>query len=175
MTVRICPLCEKPSPEPTERCAACDGDLRPLLRLADLADWHFNQAVVAARAKDWTIAADHLAVTLALNSDDVDGLVLLGKVRYHQQQHRLARQAWEQAHHIAPDRPDITAALAAVNSGQPLPSADDSLVKKGRDGLVEVHDAGLSQPRSRRWWPAVSTRFLRSAMHGHWWPKGDQS
>jgi hypothetical protein len=25
VTVRICPLCEKPSPEPTERCAVCDG------------------------------------------------------------------------------------------------------------------------------------------------------
>jgi tetratricopeptide (TPR) repeat protein len=157
VTVRICPLCEKQSPEPTERCAVCDGDLRPLLRLADLADWHFNQAVVAARAEDWTIAADHLAVTLSLNSDDVDGLVLLGKVRYHQQQHRLARQAWEQAHRIAPDRPDITAALAAVNGGQTLLSADD---------------VALSRPPSRRrWWPAVNTRFLRLPAHGHWWRK----
>jgi tetratricopeptide (TPR) repeat protein len=131
MTVQICPLCEKSSPELTERCAACEGDLRPLLRLADLSDWHFNQAVVAARAKNWATAADHLAVTLALNPDDVDGLVLLGKVRYHQQQHQLASQAWKQAHHMAPDRPDVTAALAAVNRGQTLRSA------------------------GRRWWRAV--------------------
>src|SRR5262249_35023111 len=134
--------------------------------------WHFNQAVVAARSENWTVAADHLAVTLALNPDDVDGLVLLGKVRYRQQQHLLARQSWEQAHHIASDRVDITAALAAVDSGQTLLSADDGLVEKGGDGLVEVHDAGLSRPPSRwrrwqrssrwRWWPAVRTRFLRS-------------
>jgi hypothetical protein len=147
VTVQICPLCEKPAPELTERCAECDGDLRPLLRLADLADWHFNQAVVAAHAKNWTIAADHLAVTLALNSDDVDSLVLLGKVRHHQHQHSLARQAWEQAHHMAPDRPDIAAALAAVNREQTLPSPDDGRRRTWRK-FIAIR--WLPRTRSRR-------------------------
>jgi ribonuclease D len=122
VTGQVCPLCEQAAQAPAERCAACHSDLRPLLRLTDLADWHFNQAVIAARARSWTVAAEHLAVTLALNPDDVDGLVLLGKTRYHQRQRRLARQAWERAHHLAPGRPDITAALAAAGrQGRPGP------------------------------------------------------
>ena len=111
-----CPLCGAAQPVPADSCPDCHGDLRPLLRLADLADWHFNQALAATGGRHWSTAAEHLAVTLALRPDDVDALVLLGKVRLRQRRRLRALDAWHQAATLAPHRPDIPEAIATVRA-----------------------------------------------------------
>jgi cytochrome c-type biogenesis protein CcmH/NrfG len=116
MTEPTCPMCEAPQPVPADSCPSCHGDLRPLLRLADLADWHYNQAVAAAHTRHWSTAAEHLTVTMALRPDDVDALVLLGKVRLHQRRRQRALEIWQRAGELAPDRADIPAAVAAVRA-----------------------------------------------------------
>jgi len=71
-----------------------------------MADAYFNLAVAAARKKEWWLAAEHLAVTLALRANDVDALVLLGKVRGYGKEPALAVAAGEEALRLEPDRAD---------------------------------------------------------------------
>jgi tetratricopeptide (TPR) repeat protein len=109
----VCPLCSvELAGIPTDRCPGCRGDLRPLRRIGELADHHFNAAVQAARARRWGVAAEHLAVTLALAPDDVDALVLLGKVRWHEGQRENSRSAWKEALRLDPNRQDARAGVA---------------------------------------------------------------
>lgn len=106
-----CPLCGVQLVALSERCQSCGGGLVSLLRVVEMADAYFNQAVVAARKKEWWLAAEHLAVTLALRADDVDALVLLGKVRGHGKQPALAVAACQEALRLAPDRTDAKLVL----------------------------------------------------------------
>ena len=112
-----CPLCGAQLLALSERCPSCGGGLLALLRVAELADAYFNRAVSAAQEDKWWQAAEHLAVTLALRPDDVDALVLLGKIRC-QQRHEGSRgqavAAWEEALRLAPDRTDIKSAIDQV-------------------------------------------------------------
>ncbi len=107
----VCPLCSEQLVTLSDRCPFCFGDLRLLMRLVQMADRYFNLAVVAAREKRWWEAAEHLAVTRALREDDVDALMLLGKVRRSGGQHDLANAAWQEALRHAPDRADIRQAI----------------------------------------------------------------
>lgn len=106
-----CPLCGVQLVVLSERCHSCGGGLVSLLRVVEMADAYFNQAVVAAREKNWWLAAEHLAVTLALRADDVDALVLLGKVRGKGEQPRLAVAACQEALRLAPDHADAKLVL----------------------------------------------------------------
>jgi hypothetical protein len=106
-----CPLCGAQLVVLSERCPSCGGGLIPLLRIVEMADAYFNLAVAAAREKKWWLAAEHLAVTLALRADDVDALVLLGKVRWCQRQRDLGVAAWQEALRLAPDRANVKLAL----------------------------------------------------------------
>ncbi len=109
----VCPLCSvNLAGNPPDRCPGCRGDLRPLRRVGELADRHFNEAVRAARARHWGVAAERLAVTLALAPEDVDALVLLGKIRWHQGQRENARSVWTDALRLDPSRQDAQAGLA---------------------------------------------------------------
>ncbi|MEU0933176.1 MULTISPECIES: hypothetical protein [unclassified Embleya] len=92
-----CPLCRRRIADLTERCPACGGDLGALAGLVELADRHFNDAVRAARARRWNTAAEHLAVTLALNPADAEARGLLTKVRYHQDPKTLPNRLWHKA------------------------------------------------------------------------------
>ncbi|MGC0420877.1 hypothetical protein [Embleya sp. AB8] len=92
-----CPLCRRRIADLTERCGACGGDLTALAGLVELADRHFNDAVRAARSARWNTAAEHLAVTLALNPIDAEAHRLLAKVRYHQDPKTLPARAWHRA------------------------------------------------------------------------------
>ncbi|RII15936.1 hypothetical protein DSC45_16975 [Streptomyces sp. YIM 130001] len=78
-----CPHCRSALPGLPARCYACRGDLGALRDLRTLADRHFNQAVRAARIRDWGTAREHLAVTLLLNPTDTEARSLLAKVRHH--------------------------------------------------------------------------------------------
>jgi lipopolysaccharide biosynthesis regulator YciM len=112
-----CPLCGAQLSALFERCPSCGGGLLTLLRVAELADFYFNQAVTAAREEKWWQAGEHLAVTLALRPDDVDALVLLGKIRCQQQirgSGDLAVATWKKALCLAPDRTDIKSAIDSV-------------------------------------------------------------
>jgi cytochrome c-type biogenesis protein CcmH/NrfG len=71
-----------------------------------MADAYFNLAVAAARKGEWWRAAEHVAVTLALRVDDVDALVLLGKIRSRCKQPALAMAAFQEALRLAPERAD---------------------------------------------------------------------
>ena len=101
-----CPLCGVQLVVLSERCQSCGGGLGPLLRVVEMADAYFNLAVAAARKKEWWLAAEHLAVTLALRANDVDALVLLGKVRGYGKEPALAVAAGEEALRLEPDRAD---------------------------------------------------------------------
>ncbi|MFI6580200.1 hypothetical protein [Embleya sp. NPDC050493] len=92
-----CPLCRRRIADLTERCPACGGDLGALAGLVELADRHFNDAVRAARRGRWNTAAEHLAVTLALNPADAEARRLLTKVRYHQDPKTLPDRLWRKA------------------------------------------------------------------------------
>lgn len=107
----VCPLCRAELAGPPDRCPRCGGDLRPLQRVGELADCRFNAAVQAARDRHWTVAAEHLAVTLALAPDDVGALVLLGKVRWGEGQRENARAAWAEALRLDPDHEAARACL----------------------------------------------------------------
>lgn len=106
-----CPLCGEQLAILSERCQSCGGGLGPLLSVVEMADAYFNLAVAAARNKQWWRAAEHLAVTLALRADDVEALVLLGKVRGHGKQPALAVDACQQALRLVPDHPDAQQVL----------------------------------------------------------------
>ncbi len=123
MTGEVCPLCRCRPRAVAERCTECQGDLRLMLVLSDLANWHFNNAVAAARATRWRTAGEHLAVTLALAPDDIGALILLGKVRYHQRQPDQTIELWNRARELAPDRTDISRAIETFTAGIP-PSPD---------------------------------------------------
>jgi len=90
--------------------------------MVDLADQHFNQAVAAAREKAWQTAAEHLTVTLALRPDDVEGLVLFGKVRYHQRRRKLAIELWRRALDLAPHLSDVQLAIDNTVTAKPASS-----------------------------------------------------
>ncbi|WP_322768495.1 hypothetical protein [Frankia sp. Cr1] len=96
--ILTCPLCRTKLAALTARCPACNSNLVPLTQLKDLADRHFNEALRHARARQWTVAAEDLAVTLALNPDDSEARALLRKVRYHQERlrrlERTPRPRW---------------------------------------------------------------------------------
>ncbi|WP_406286427.1 hypothetical protein [Embleya sp. NBC_00896] len=92
-----CPLCRRRIADLTDRCPACGGDLGALAGLVELADRHFNDAVRAARQGRWNSAAEHLAVTLALNPADAEARQLLSKVRYHQDPKTLPDRLWRKA------------------------------------------------------------------------------
>ncbi|MYS82349.1 hypothetical protein [Embleya scabrispora] len=92
-----CPLCRRRIADLTERCPACGGDLGALAGLVELADRHFNDAVRSARGRRWNTAAEHLAVTLALNPADAEARQLLTKVRYHQDPKTLPDRLWRKA------------------------------------------------------------------------------
>jgi cytochrome c-type biogenesis protein CcmH/NrfG len=106
-----CPLCGVQLLVLSECCQSCGGELAPLPRVVEMADAYFNQAVAAARKGEWWQAAEHLAVTLALRADDVEALVLLGKVRGHGKQPALAVSACQEALRLAPDRADAKLVL----------------------------------------------------------------
>jgi tetratricopeptide (TPR) repeat protein len=109
-----CPLCGAQLLVLSEQCQSCGGGLLPLLRVAELADAYFNRAVTAARDKKWWLAAEHLAVTLALRPDDVDALMLLGKIRWRQRMRELAVAALQEALRLAPHRADIKSVIDLV-------------------------------------------------------------
>jgi predicted Zn-dependent protease len=111
-TLGSCPYCGADLAGLVPSCPQCHGDVRPLVRMVDLANHHFNLAVGDARANRWHSAAEHLAVTLALDPGDIDGLVLLGKVRYHEGRAGPAVQLWREALERAPDREDARRAIA---------------------------------------------------------------
>ena len=106
-----CPLCGVQLVVLSERCQSCGGGLVSLLRVIEMADVYFNQAVAAAREKNWWLAAEHLAVTLALRADDVDALVLLGKVRGNGHEPGLAVAACQEALRLEPDHTDAKLVL----------------------------------------------------------------
>ncbi|MGH4023074.1 MAG: hypothetical protein ACRDRV_00645 [Pseudonocardiaceae bacterium] len=87
--------------------------------MVDLANHHFNAALGAARAQDWHRAAEHGAVTLALQPDDVDAIVLLAKISRSQGRRDRSRQLWQRAGELAPQRSDIQRALAQAS--KPVP------------------------------------------------------
>ncbi|MGH3795779.1 MAG: hypothetical protein ACRDSP_12920 [Pseudonocardiaceae bacterium] len=101
------------------RCPGCGADLRPLVQVVDLANYHFNEALRAARAGDWHRAAEYGAVTLALQPDDVDAIVLLAKISRGQGRRERSRQLWQRASALAPRRADIQRAVEEI--AQPLP------------------------------------------------------
>lgn len=59
-----------------EACPMCHGDLRPLLRVSDFADWHFNRALAERDG-----AAESLAITLAVRPGDEEAALLLEALR----------------------------------------------------------------------------------------------
>jgi hypothetical protein len=134
MAVPACPLCGWQPPSFDDRCARCDGDLRPLRAVAELGDRHFNEAVTLARRRRWREAAEHLAVTLALAPDDVEALVLLGKVRLRQKGGTVgAVAALERARELA--RPGsavetTVAALLAAAAPRPAPRQPGKLGRR---------------------------------------------
>jgi tetratricopeptide (TPR) repeat protein len=114
--VPSCPFCRAELSALTEQCPSCRGDLGPLLRVTVLADVYFNTAVAAARQSRWPLAAEQLAVTLALRPDDVDAWVLCGKIRFARGQRAGAVGAWREALSLAPERDDIRATLTIVDA-----------------------------------------------------------
>lgn len=107
-----CPRCRRHLPSAVPRCPHCATDLRPLVQLAALADRHFNDGVRAALAGRWNRAAEHVAVTLSLQPDDLDAVVLLAKIALRQGRRERSRRLWEQALGLAPHRDDIRAVVA---------------------------------------------------------------
>ncbi|MGH3828981.1 MAG: hypothetical protein ACRDRS_00800 [Pseudonocardiaceae bacterium] len=114
-----CPRCRQQLSSVGPRCPHCDADLQPLLQVTELANRYFNDGLRAARAGHWHLAAEHVAVTLALQPDDVGAMVLLAKISRRQGRRERAVQLWEMASQLAPHREDIRAALA--NSRRPVP------------------------------------------------------
>lgn len=76
-----CPHCERPLTGPPPSCPGCGGDLRTLTRLAEFADWYYNEALRLARAGRWPRAAEAIGVALALNPNDAEARHLRGKIR----------------------------------------------------------------------------------------------
>ena len=109
-----CPYCGEDIARIGRDCPHCERDLRPLRRTAEMADRYFNRAVRAARRSDWSAAGEHLAVTIALVPDDLDALVLLGKVRVRQGDPTAALRLWTGVLDHDPDRSDADAALEKV-------------------------------------------------------------
>ncbi|MGH3611461.1 MAG: hypothetical protein ACRDRK_02345 [Pseudonocardia sp.] len=124
--IPACPLCGAQLLVLAKRCPSCDGGLLPLLRVTELADAYFNRAVAAARNKKWWLAAEHLAVTLALREDDVDALVLLGKIRLRQDQRKLAVATWQEALRLAPGRADAELAIGRITQRSRRRSRQDN-------------------------------------------------
>ncbi|MGH3941991.1 MAG: hypothetical protein ACRDTG_25895 [Pseudonocardiaceae bacterium] len=114
-----CPWCRRALAAVSPQCPGCAGDLRPLVQVMDLANGHFNEAVRAARAGDWHRAAEQVAVTLALQPEDLDAIVLLAKISRRQGRAERARQLWQRALELAPDRLDLQ--RAAAQSAAPSP------------------------------------------------------
>lgn len=114
-----CPWCRCALAAVSPQCPGCAGDLRPLVQVRDLANGHFNEAVRAARAGDWHRAAEQVTVTLALQPEDLDAIVLLAKISRRQGRGERARQLWERALELAPERLDIQ--RAAAQGAAPLP------------------------------------------------------
>lgn len=99
----ICPLCDAALDSFVPRCPHCRGDLGGIARVLELGDCYFNRAVLHAREGLWAPAAEHLAVALAVHPEDVEALVLLGKVRYHQHDDAGALAAWRAAARLRQD------------------------------------------------------------------------
>jgi len=88
-----CPHCDRPLTGPPPACPGCHGDLRTLARLADFADWHYNEALRLANAGRWPRAAEAIGVTLALNPNDTEAKHLRNKIRARLDRPRPARRA----------------------------------------------------------------------------------
>jgi tetratricopeptide (TPR) repeat protein len=116
MSPATCPHCLTDTERLAGMCATCGGDLEPFVRLDELADAWFNRALAAGQAEDWSAAAEHLAVNLALRPDDADAWLLLGKVRVRQKRLDLARAACAEAARLAPLRSDVRDACSALQA-----------------------------------------------------------
>lgn len=114
-----CPGCGRQLTALADRCPWCETDLRPLTRAVEMADRYFNQAVEAAKAEMWDVAAEHLAVALALRPQDAGALVLLGKVRFLQGHHEAASAAWTGALSLSPGLEEAKLGIAKLEAAPP--------------------------------------------------------
>ena len=141
----VCPSCGSGITVDIDKCRTCDVDLRPLIRVASMADLYYNRAVADARERQWNRAAENLAVALALRPDDVDALVLMGKVRVYQADVDAALEVWERVRNLDPVRNGVEDAVSSLKQAM-----ENGTLPIGLGGAVEESDSRRKKKRLDR-------------------------
>lgn len=92
-----CPACDKQVPVEAEQCQECGITLRPYRLLIGLPSGYFNAGLAKAQEGALNEAIECFAVAAALNHDDVEAELVLGKLYAQRSNMRLARSHFERA------------------------------------------------------------------------------
>ncbi len=98
-------------------------DLTPLVKLEELPDYYFNQAIEACKKKEWYTAVEALAVVRSLNPGDAIAWNLAGKVFIQLEQLEKAASCFSRALKIDTRNKEAQNALIWLHAkGCPFPT-----------------------------------------------------
>lgn len=111
-----CPVCPTQNiPNDATACPNCKTDLTPILRVKELADAEYNEALGLLENGAVDEAMRHAAAALSMNGDSVSARKLMGKLLVDSGQFSGARSQLQQAKRLAPADPEIASLLSEAN------------------------------------------------------------
>ena len=91
-----CPVCRAEYRASTSSsCRRCGVDLSPLIQIYDQSIWHYQQAIVAFEADDFSTAQQQVDQAIALNSNSAPFHTFAGQLWALQGEFDRARSAWK--------------------------------------------------------------------------------
>jgi len=110
-----CPVCPtKDIPNNVLVCPNCQTDLGPILRVRELGDSEYNEALRLYEHGAIDTALQHAAAALTAKADFVLAKKLMGKLLMHKGQIAEARFQWDEAKALAPDDSEIDGLLSTA-------------------------------------------------------------
>lgn len=117
-----CPVCTSPEIEGNV-CKNCETDLTICLRIKELPDYYYNQAIDLIHADKFDEAVEKLMLVLSFAPDYADAYILVGKVYAQQGLYEKAIDYWNRVLTLEIEQPSIKLAV-------------DELIEKVKDILV---------------------------------------